>query len=257
MTWRARLAGGFRAQDDAHALGEAELLNDRAEAGAFLGIFDLAGDAAGVVLGHEHQETAGEGDVGGDARPLVADRALGDLHEDFRTHRVEVRDVLGSDHLLLGTPTAGLSATADLLHALHIERFRDGVPEVQEGILLQTDVHEHGLEALLDVLDAALVDAADKMSGADTLDGKLLEHSVLQQGDAVFKPFAIDDDACSLGDVLVACEEFFDLTDTVFHEFQCHMLEKLLRLRLDARVALRLAEQIPAGIPPGGWVACS
>ena len=119
---------------------------------------------------------------------------------------------------------------------------------MQEGILLKTDVHEHGLETLLDVLDASLVDAADKMSGADTLHGKLLEHSVLQQGDAVFKPFAIDDDACSLGDVLVACEEFLDLTDTVFHEFQCHMLEKLLRLRLDARVALRIRRRCKSSI---------
>ena len=44
------LAGGHGAHDDAHALGHAEFLDDLAQAGALLGILDLAGDAALLVV---------------------------------------------------------------------------------------------------------------------------------------------------------------------------------------------------------------
>ncbi len=39
---------------------------------------------------------------------------------------------------------------------------RPGLEQLlREGVLFETDVHEHGLEALFDVADAAFVDAAD------------------------------------------------------------------------------------------------
>ncbi len=51
-----------------------------------------------------------------------------------------------------------------------VERCRDRVPEVQERVLLRADIDEHGLEALFDVLDAPLEDAADDVLVADAFD---------------------------------------------------------------------------------------
>ena len=52
------------------------------------------------------------------------------------------------------------------------------VPEMEKGILLVTDVDEHGFEAGFDVLDAALEDAADDVAVADALDGVFLQNAI-------------------------------------------------------------------------------
>ena len=68
-----------------------------------------------------------------------------------------------------------------------------GVPEVEKGVLLVADVHEHRLEAGFDVLDAALEDAADDVAVADALDGVFLQDTVLQEGNAAFELFDVDE----------------------------------------------------------------
>ncbi len=78
---RLRLVEGVGAQDDAHALGQSSLA---------LAIFDrlpvvvlgLAGDAAGLVVGHQDQVAAGDAEVGGDEGALVADAVADDLDQD-------------------------------------------------------------------------------------------------------------------------------------------------------------------------------
>ena len=54
---------------------------------------------------------------------------------------------------------------------------------MEEGILLEADVDEHRLQAHFDVLDSALVDAADDISRAFTLDVVFLEAAILEQRD--------------------------------------------------------------------------
>src|ERR671912_148633 len=71
------LGGG--ADDQAEALG-ADLLEDVAQPRALV-LGQAAGDAEGVVLGLEDQVAAGQGDLGGQARPLGPDRVLGHLDE--------------------------------------------------------------------------------------------------------------------------------------------------------------------------------
>ena len=44
---------------------------------------DAARNADVIHRGHVHQEAAGQRDVAGDARALLAQRFLGDLHDDF------------------------------------------------------------------------------------------------------------------------------------------------------------------------------
>ena len=81
----------------------------------------------------------------------------------------------------------------DLLDAA-VERRRERVPEMQEGIFLEADVHEHRLEAVLDVLHAALEDAADDVAVGFALDGVFLEDAALEERHAALELFGIDDE---------------------------------------------------------------
>ncbi len=67
---------------------------------------------------------------------------------------------------------------------------------MQKAVLVRADFHEGGLDARLDVLDAAQVDVAHVALGLCPLDVKLFEHRVLDDGDAVFVIFGhIDQDS--------------------------------------------------------------
>ena len=87
-----------------------------------------------------------------------------------------------------------LAFALDLLES-GVERGGNGVPEVEERVLVEADIDEHRLEAGLDVVDAALEDAADDVLVALAFDGVFLEHAVLEQGDAAFEFLDVDDDA--------------------------------------------------------------
>ena len=89
------------ADDDAHALGDAEPLQDFFQSLAFPVILDLARDAALRIKRHQHEVAAGDADIGGDARAFGADGALDDLHDDFGARRIQLRDVLLRDFRLL------------------------------------------------------------------------------------------------------------------------------------------------------------
>jgi len=180
-----------RANDNAHSLGESQLGQDLAETRAFLGILDLAGDTTLVIEGHEDHVTAGHGDVGRDPRPLGADRPLGHLNHNLASDGINVGNVLGGDLLFLFRVIAS-TGTLNGLDAA-IKSGRDGVPEVEKGILLEADIDEHGLEAVLDVADLALEDAADNIALAVALDGVFLQLAVLQEGYAFFEFLAADD----------------------------------------------------------------
>ena len=65
---------------------------------------------------------------------------------------------------------------------------------MEEGVLLEADVDEHGLEAVLDVLDPPLEDAADDIAVAFALDRIFFEDAVFEKRDAAFEPLAIDNE---------------------------------------------------------------
>src|SRR5690606_15825577 len=184
------LAGG--AHDDAHALGDGELVEHLLEALAFLGVLDLAGDAALVGERHEHEVAAGQGEVGGGAGALGADGALGDLDDDLGAGRIHARDVLDG-----GLGGAGRGVLF-LVHAHDLDGRVGGggehVPVVEERVFGVADVHEGGLEAGVEVLDAALVDAADHAVVGLALDLEFFEHAVHEEGDAFFEGFGVDDE---------------------------------------------------------------
>ncbi len=86
-------AGSNGAHDDAHALGDGELLDDAAQALAFLRILDLAGNTELLGERHQHEVAASQRDIGGHARALGADRSLGNLDDDLGADGVNARDV--------------------------------------------------------------------------------------------------------------------------------------------------------------------
>ncbi len=70
------------AQDHAHALRHVELAQDFLHALAVGRVGDLARDpAAAAGVGHQHAVAAGQRQVGGERRPLVAALLLDDLHQ--------------------------------------------------------------------------------------------------------------------------------------------------------------------------------
>ena len=84
---------------------------------------------------------------------------------------------------------------------------------MEEGVLLKADIHEHGLEPLLDVLDAAFVNAADEMGAANSFDGVFLKHAVLHKSDSALEFLAVDDDSRSAIDVLLTSKKLLDSSD--------------------------------------------
>ena len=59
---------------------------------AFFLVFDFARDAALIGVRQQHEITAGQDEVGRDARAFGADRAFGDLDDDVAAGRIEARE---------------------------------------------------------------------------------------------------------------------------------------------------------------------
>ena len=87
------------------------------------------------------------------------------------------------------------------------------VPVMEEGVLLEADVHEGGFEAVFEVAHLALEDAADQAFLGGALDVELLEPAFLEHGDAGFERFGVDDDF--LVDPLDRLDQPLDLLDQV------------------------------------------
>ncbi len=183
------LAGG--AHDDAHPLGDRQLVDELLQALALLGVLDLARDAAAVAVGGQDQVAAGDREVRRRARALGADRALGHLDHDVGAGRIEAGDVLDGQLALGGRVPL-------LVHADDLDRRvgRGGkhVPVVEEGVLRVADVDERRLEAGVQVLDPALVDAADHPVVGLALDLELLEAAVDEERHALLQRLGIDDE---------------------------------------------------------------
>ncbi len=188
------LSGADRADDDPHAVGNFQFVENFPQAFPFLRVVDLAGDAALRAVGHEDEIASGHADVRRDARAFGADGAFADLHHDIRAGGIDGGDILGGD----GFGELLLVVAAHFLDAA-VEGGRDGVPEMKEGVFLEADVDEHGLEALLDVFHAAFEDRADDVALADTLDIVFLQLTFLEDGHARFQFLDAEDEAGAAG----------------------------------------------------------
>ena len=218
------LGGG--ADDDAGRLGQ-HLLEDLLEARA-LGVGELARDAVHRAGRDVHEVAAGERDLARQARALVADRVLRDLHE----HAV-----------------AGLERELD---ATRLVAGLDGIPVdlagVQHGVAAAADVDERGLHAGQHVLHATEVDVADERRVLVAGDVVLDEHVVFEHGDLDAAVLGADDhDAV---DGLAAGEEL-GLGDDGAAAAGLATVAATLLLRLEARGALdalRLGDELDGAL---------
>ena len=89
---------------------------------------------------------------------------------------------------------------------------------MQKCVLGKTDVDERRLQVILQVLDASLEDAADETLLLRMFDHELLETAVLQDGDARFELFDVDDDFTLR---LVALEQLEQVNHVFFPLCEC------------------------------------
>src|SRR5690606_10725034 len=162
---------------------------------------DLPADAHAGGVGHVDEEAAREGDLAGDPAALGADRLLGDLDEDglaLLQHVADVGDgapaaaapapavavaVAGPGGLgVLGLVGAVLALL--LLARLLVLLRLDEVGGVEEGALLQADVHEGRLEPGQHRVHAAEIDVPYRPALVRTVVEELDEGVVFQDGDA-------------------------------------------------------------------------
>ncbi|MFM8716257.1 MAG: hypothetical protein ACKOF3_05665 [Spartobacteria bacterium] len=122
--------------------------------------------------------------------PLLLMGPFFHLHEDIRAHGVDVWHILVGDArgLLLGVAVAAI----DGLDAA-VEGGGDGIPELEEGIFLESDVDEHGLDAGFDVSDLAFENAADDVAVGFAFDGVFLKPVVLEKRNAFLELLTADD----------------------------------------------------------------
>ena len=172
------VARPHRARDEAAAAALlAQLLQDGLEAPPLLVVHDLAGDAHVLDGGHEHEVAAGQGDVRGDARPLLAQGLLDHLHQHL---------LAGLEHLLDGgavVAVAGAARTRLLLREEVLVELLDDVGHVEEGVALLADVHEGGLHPGQDPGHLALIEVPDDPAVGFPLDEDLGNDAVVQERD--------------------------------------------------------------------------
>src|SRR5437588_1431239 len=151
-----------RGADDDAALLHVETLEDVLEAVA-LGVVEAARHAEALSLRDEDDEPAGQGDLRRQPSALGLHGVLDGLHEDRLAARDEVLDL---------APVALLELRADDL------------VDVEEAVLLETDLDECGLHPGQDVVDASEVDVARDRAALRPLEVDLGDPLVQEDGDA-------------------------------------------------------------------------
>ena len=137
-----------------------------------------------------------------------------------------------SGDILLGDFWFFFPARFACVIALHdfdagIERVGDDVPVVQEGVLLEANIHEGGLEPIFEVLHLALVDGANQPVIAGSFNREVFQFALLQNRDAGFQRFGVNHHF--LDDLFLGSDELFDLLDHLFDRGP-RFLDKPLRL---------------------------
>ena len=162
------------AHDDAHVRGRFELGDDLLELLALFLVLDLARNAAGGLrVGHEHQVTPRQRDVGAEAGALGAQLLLDHLHDDA---------LVALQHVL----DAGTALALFRCFAVVVEPPGVDLANGQEAVPVAAVIHERGLQARLDFDDDAVVDVAFDLFLAGRLDGELFQNPIFDDGDAAF-----------------------------------------------------------------------
>ena len=180
------LARGARDEAPAPALLP-DLLENGLEAAPLLVVVDLPRDAHVLDRGHEDDVAAGQGHVGGDPRPLGAERLLQDLHHHVLPF---VQAILDGQGILVDELFGGEQVLRQLL---------EDVGDVQEGVSLLADVDEGRLHPREDPGHPPFVDVADDAVMGGALDEDLGDGAVLKEGNLRLLRSGADDQVSGHG----------------------------------------------------------
>ena len=214
------VAGPHRARDEPAAPALlAQVLEDRLQPAPLLVVHDLARDADVLDGRHEDEIAAGQGHVGGDARPLLAERLLDHLHEHFLSRLEHLLDG-GRPVVVRGGGGPAARAVAGRRGFLARGRARvaggrrpprllggeevlvellDDVGHVEERVALLADVDERGLHPGEDPGHLPLIEVSDDAAVGFPLDEDLGDDSVVQERDLGLLGGAADDEVLGHG----------------------------------------------------------
>ena len=162
---------GRGTQDEAAGLPGVALAHDNlAQPLAFLFVLDALRHTDVGGFRHEYQITRGNGDVGGQAGALGAQRILDDLHQHLLAFLQQAGDVFVAGHRNVTAVVA---------------EHRD-VRSVQESRPLQSDVDKRRLHARQHAADNAFIDVANQPAAPGALDKHFLQDAVLHHRHAGF-----------------------------------------------------------------------
>ena len=174
----------------------------RAQSLPRLALADLPAHAHALGERHVDEEPAGQRDLRGDARSLRGDRLLGDLNDQVLAALENILDrrrlrAAPASAAATSPPPPPLSSSSLVIVVVVIVvvGFVFGIDEigrVQERALLRADVDERCLNAGKDRFYSSEVDVADHAAGLGTVDQKLNELVVLDDGDPRFARVRVD-----------------------------------------------------------------
>ena len=145
------------------------------QADAFIARFDFARDADLRNCRHQNDVTAGQSDVGRNARALCSDRLFGNAHQNVSSLAQQVADSHRRDHIFhfdeIGL-RIGVGAIIHAKHLLVLGKIFENIIYIEKGITAEADIYESGFHARENACDAAFVDVADNalVAGAFNVD---------------------------------------------------------------------------------------
>ena len=150
--------------DQAHLVGHAELAHGFLQLGAFLALDATRDAACAGVVGHQHQEAAGQADKGGQGGALVATLFLVDLNDDFLTFLQYFLDA---------------GAAGRLLDEVLASNFLEG----QKTVAFGAEIDKGGFEGGFHAGDLAAIDIGFFLFPGTGFDVQVVQALSIHQGD--------------------------------------------------------------------------
>ena len=160
-------------------VGRQQAVEAAAQVVAFFVVFDALGDADVLFLRQVHEEAAGQGNLGGEARAFAVDGVFDDLHQQGLPFKEDVFDALGGFGVF--------------------SLFED-VDDVEEGGAFEADVDKRALHAGQHAAHHAQIDVAHQAVAGIALDVQLADVVFFENGDAGFLRGDVDEDGFGRAD---------------------------------------------------------
>ena len=151
----------------------------------------LSGDTECAGVGHEYEESSGEGYIGCCTGAFGADLPFGDLDDNLCTDGIQSGNVFDGDFLILAVSLLLCFVVAYDFDGV-VARRRKNIPVVEEGVFRLADIDEGCLEAGFEVLYFAFKDGSDFVEFSGSFDFELFKNTFVELRDTLFQRFGIN-----------------------------------------------------------------